>query len=154
MKPQHINKWLLLVILLVPISIGACLTRKDSPAPGCIEWWLPPLPGGCFGKTAILDLRVEPEMSCLEIDVNNCNGGILEVTNDCAQSLVLGGVEIEPSDGNVGLDVRRENGEYRFVYSSGNFSEYTPQQDERIEVWGTLGAQEVRVSFTKTRELC
>jgi hypothetical protein len=78
----------------------------------------------------------------------------LEVTNDCAQSLVLGGVEIEPSDGNVGLDVRRENGEYRFVYSSGNFSEYTPEQDESIEVWGTLGAEEVRVSFTKTKELC
>jgi len=37
--------------------------------------------GGCWGKSAIIDIKVEPAIDCLKIEVNNCNGGILEVTS-------------------------------------------------------------------------
>jgi hypothetical protein len=111
--------------------------------------------GGCFGKTVILDLQVEPHLDCLTIEVNNCNGGVLEVRNACSETLLLGGLEIAPLEGPVSLDVvKGEDGQYLLTRTGSNFAEYTPQEDERIEIWGTLGQQEIRVSFTKTKELC
>jgi hypothetical protein len=50
--------------------------------------------------------------------------------------------------------VKGEDGQYLLTRTGSNFAEYTPQEDERIEIWGTLGQQEIRVSFTKTKELC
>jgi hypothetical protein len=81
--------WLLVCAFLTVTLAGGCLVKNDSPAPGCVEYWGPAPMGGCFGKTAILDLKVEPQTECLEIAVNNCNGGILEVSNACAEMLVL-----------------------------------------------------------------
>ena len=141
------------VILLVLLMSG-CIVIKDSPAPGCVKTIGFPLLGGCFGKTAILDLTVEPENECLVVTVNNCNGGVLEVHNTCNEMLVLGGVEIPPS-GHVSLDViEEENDEYLLREVSRNFSDYVPEADKRIEIAGTLGSQDVEVAFTKTAELC
>jgi hypothetical protein len=111
--------------------------------------------GGCFGKSVITDLKVEPAIDCLTIEVNNCNGGILEVTNNCDETFVLGGVEITPQEYNVGLDVLgKEDGLWVLTKTGSNFSDYIPQEDELIELVGTLGDQEVRVSYTKTKKLC
>jgi hypothetical protein len=110
--------------------------------------------GGCFGKTAILDLKVEPQTECLEIAVNNCNGGILEVSNACAEMLVLNQITVHPGERHVGLDLDRQNDEYVFKSSGSNFSEYVPSEDEFVEIRGMLGAQEVKISFLKTKELC
>ena len=157
MKLPDIKKPLLTVsvLLLLLGTAVACGIKKDSPAPGCIEYWgLAPM-GGCFGKSVIMDLKVEPAIDCLTIEVNNCNGGILEVSNLCNEPLFLGGVEIKPSERNVGLDVLgQEDGRYTLTYTASNFSDYIPQEDEAIEVLGSLGDQTVRVSFTKTKELC
>jgi hypothetical protein len=54
----------------------------------------------------------------------------------------------------VGLDLDRQNGEYVFKPSDSNFSEYVPSEDEFVEIRGMLGAQEVKISFLKTKELC
>lgn len=110
--------------------------------------------GGCFGKTAILDLKVEPEIECLEISVNNCNGGVLEISTTCAEMLVLGQVTIHPREFNVALDLEKEGSEYVLRPSDSNFSTYVPLEDEFIEIHGVLGGQEVRISFLKTKELC
>ena len=111
--------------------------------------------GGCFGKTVIMDLEVEPSIDCLTIEVNNCNGGILEVSNLCNESFVLGGIEIKSQDRNVGLDVLgKEDGRYLLTATYSNFSDYIPQENEEIELVGALGDQEVRVSFIKTKKLC
>ncbi len=111
--------------------------------------------GGCFGKTVIMDLEVEPAIDCLTIEVNNCNGGILEVSNLCNESFVLGGIEIKSQDRNVGLDVLgKEDGRYLLTVTYSNFSDYIPQENEEIELVGTLGDQEERVSFIKTKKLC
>jgi hypothetical protein len=145
---------LLIPVLLVFVLLAGCLVKKDSPAPGCIEYWgLAPM-GGCFGKTAIVDLQVEPEMECLQVSVNNCNGGILEVSNSCAEILFLSRITIHPGETNVGLDLARENDEYFFQRADSNFSEYIPAEDEPVEILGMMGAVEVRITFTKTSELC
>lgn len=142
--------------MVVPliVLVGGCVIKKDSPAPGCVEYWGPSPMGGCFGTTAILDLEVEPEHGCLEITFNNCNGGILEVSNSCAEILFLRQVTVHPSERNVGLDVEKQNGEYILVPTDSNFSDYIPTENEFVEVTGMLGGEEVKISFLKTKELC
>jgi len=153
--PSNTQRAIRLLFLVLMLLMSGCIVRKDSPAPGCIEYWgIPPI-GGCSGKTVIQDLQVEPEVDCLTVEVNNCNGGVLEIKNACGERLVLGGVEIEPSDGLVSLDVlKKESGQYLLAETASNFALYIPREDERIEIWGTLGSQKVKVSFTKTKELC
>jgi hypothetical protein len=110
--------------------------------------------GGCSGKTAILDLSVAPAIACLDIAVNNCNGGVIEVDNDCQETLTLGGVEIPPAD-YVSLDVvEGKDGTYTMRDVSSNFSDYIPPEDRRITLTGVLGGQEIKVAFTKTALLC
>jgi hypothetical protein len=140
-------------VALMLLLLGGCIVVKDSPAPGCIEYIGFPMAGGCYGKTAILDLSVDPEEECLDITANNCNGGILEVHNGCNEAFVLGGVTIAPGD-RAGLDVTEEGNEHSLVEVSSNFSEYIPESDERVQIAGTLGSRAVWVTFTKTGKLC
>ena len=145
---------LCMALVALALSLSGCIVVKDSPAPGCVESIGFPMAGGCFGKTAILDLAVEPEVECLDIDVNNCNGGVLEVRNGCDEVLVLGGVEVSPAD-YVSLDVvEGEDGGYGLADVSGNFSDHVPEADRKVEIIGTLGTQEIRLAFTKTAKLC
>jgi hypothetical protein len=146
--------WPLILAFLLTMLVGGCVVKKDSPAPGCVEHWGPAPMGGCFGTTAILDLKVVPENECLEIAVNNCNGGVVEVSNFCAQILILKQVTIHPSERNVGLDVERQNDEYALKPTDSNFSDYIPAENEFVEVTGMLGGEEVKISFLKTKELC
>jgi len=157
MKLPGIKKQLLtLSLLLLLLGTAAGCVVKDSPAPGCVKYLFGCAPmGGCFGKSIIKDLKVEPTIDCLTIEVNNCNGGILEASNSCNKPFVLGGVEIRPQDYNVGLDVLgKEDGRYLLTRTASNFSDYIPEQDEPVELVGTLGDQKVHVSYIKTKELC
>jgi hypothetical protein len=146
---------LLFVVCVISLVVASCIIIKDSPAPGCIKRIGIPMAGGCFGKTAILDLQVEPKKDSLIFEVNNCNGGVLEVRNTSNQLLVLGGVEIKASD-YVSLDVqeRQSNGFYRLKEISSNFSQYIPVQNEVIKVNGLLGQEQITVTYTKTKKLC
>jgi hypothetical protein len=55
----------------------------------------------------------------------------------------------------VSLDVvEGDDGGYRLADVSSNFSDYVPEADRRVEVAGTLGEQEIRLTFTKTAKLC
>jgi hypothetical protein len=148
MRLARLTPGLLTWAFLTTMLVGGCMVKKDSPAPACIEYWGPSPIGGCFGTTAILDLKVEPQLECLEITVNNCNGGILEVSNSCAEMLALGQITIHPGD------VDRQNGQHVLVAVDSNFSQYVPEEDELVEIHGTLGGREVRISFVKTKALC
>jgi hypothetical protein len=139
--------------IALALSLSGCIVTRDSPAPGCVESIGLPMAGGCFGKTAILDLAVEPEVECLDVAVNNCNGGVLEVRNGCDGALALGGVEISPAD-YVSLDVAEEGGTYGLVEVGSNFSDHVPKADREIEIVGTLGEREIKLAFTKTAKLC
>jgi len=148
------KSWLLIIMCLLAVAAVGCTVKKDSPVPACIEYWGPSPIGGCFGTTAILDLKVEPQLECLEITANNCNGGILEVSNTCAEMLALSQITIHPGERHVGLDVDKQNGEHVLIMVDSIFSLYVPEEDELVELQGMLGAQEVRISFIKTKELC
>jgi hypothetical protein len=144
---------LVLTAALIAALLSGCAITKDSPAPGCVERVGLPMMGGCFGKTAILDLTVEPATDCLAISVNNCNGGVLDVRNNCDEPFVLGGVEIPPQE-YVILDAVAKDGEYTLQEASSNFTAYVPDTDTSVEFVGQLGEQEIRVAFTKTAALC
>ena len=144
---------LVLTAALIVALLSGCVIIKDSPAPGCIKRIGLPMMGGCFGKTAILDLTVAAP-ACLAISVNNCNGGVLEVQNNCSEKLVLGSAEIPPGE-SVTLDaVADESGEYTLQEGYSNFTEYAPDTDASVEFTGQLGEQEIRIAFTKTAALC
>jgi len=111
--------------------------------------------GGCGGTTAILELQVVPTQDCLTIEVNNCNGGVLEVTNRCTETLILGGVEIGADGHHVSLDVlEKQEDSYLLIENYSNFSNYLPAQDEAITVLGSLGDRPIQVTFVKTAALC
>jgi len=154
MRPGRRAHWRLILAVPLIVLIGGCVVKKDSPAPGCVEYWGPAPMGGCLGTTAILDLKVEPEHECLEITVNNCNGGIVEVSNACAEMLVLNQITVHPGERHVGLDLDRQNGEYVLIPTDGNFSDHIPGENEFVKITGMLGAEEVKISFVKTKELC
>ncbi|MBN1888688.1 MAG: hypothetical protein JW850_11895 [Thermoflexales bacterium] len=151
-RSRSAKSTLSIIVVLLALLLSGCIV-KDSPAPGCIESIGPPMAGGCFGKTVILDLTIAPENECLVIKANNCNGGVLEVDNSCTETLVLDGVEV-PSQARISLDVIEENGSYSLVEVNSNFSNYVPAENERLVMTGRLGSQEVRLAFTKTAPLC
>ena len=146
----------LMVVLLAGIALlsGCGIIIQDSPAPGCVKYLGPMTMTGCFGKSIITDVQVEPELDCLEVGVNNCNGGMLWVRNTCGKPVALGGIDIPGSGEHVSLDVVVENGVRLLTLNDSNLSRYVPQEDEPLEFAGVTEGGTVRVSFTKTKKLC
>ncbi len=142
----------IIAVMIISLATG-CLRVKDSPAPGCVRYiGLAPI-GGCFGKTIITNVEITPTIACLTIEPNNCNGGVLDVVNQCDETLKLGDVEVLPGDRTV-LDLVRDGDSVRLVSAASNFSEYTPEDEQTYEFSGILGTEEVTLSFTKTGPLC
>ncbi len=138
-----------LAAILMILFLAGCV--EDSPAPGCVKGFGM---GGCFGKTIIIDIQVEPEMDCLEIDANNCNGGVLEVRNTCQGSFVLEGVEIGP-DESATFDIQRNlDGGYGLVEGDSNFSALEVSEDLPVSFSGSLDGQQVDIRYTRTAPLC
>jgi hypothetical protein len=151
------EKLIVLAVALVLILISGikCYMDEDNPAPGCNQFLGLPSMGGCFGKNAIIDLTVEPEIDGIDIEVNNCNGGVLEVTNRHDIPLILGDIEIAPEEVYVTFDVLcDENGNPVLKRIPSNYSEYVPEEDKYIEINGKLGTQDILITFTKTKKLC
>jgi hypothetical protein len=143
-----------LIVGALVCLLGGCIVTQDSPAPGCVKSIGLPVAGGCFGKTTLLDLQVAPATECLDLTINNCNGGVLEVRNTCAETLRLGGIEILPSD-TASLDLTVDAaGTHTLIRTGGNFSDYIPDKDQHISFDGTLGTQAIAVTLTKTAQLC
>jgi len=134
------------------LILSGCIV-KDSPAPGCIESIGIPSAGGCFGKTAIVDLDVLSAPECVVVEANNCNGGVLEIRNTCDEAIQLEGIEILPSR-LISLDMKEAEGSIEVLETDSNFSQYIPDVDKRIEITGVVGNQTIKLAFTKTKPLC
>ena len=143
--------WLFLTLALL-LVLGCRLFGggEKSPAPGCNQG----LGGGCFGRTVIQDLVVEPEVECLRIKANNCNGGVIETYNGCESLLVLGDHEIEPGDYPAFDLVENGDGSFRLVEVDSNFSEYMPVEDKQVTITGFFDDRPLTITFTKTAPLC
>ena len=82
--------------------------------------------GGCFGKTAILNVTVEPAVDCLLAEGDNCNGGLLDIHNHCSNDLVLANGTV-PAGEFTSLDVVGESdGSFSLKAVNHNFSEFEP----------------------------
>ena len=126
---------------------------KNSPAPGCVKSIGIPVMGGCFGKTAIVDFKVKSAPDCVVIEVNNCNGGVLDIQNTCSETIQLGGLEILPTDSII-LDVKETDGTLEPMETSSNFSQFTPEADTSVKIKGIVGNETIELAFTKTKPLC
>lgn len=144
----------LLVSITLMIFLVACIVTKDSPAPGCDKYLGCAPMGGCFGKTVIQDLQVEGAPECLSIRVNNCNGGVIDVENNCEIELILDSLRVEPGEYAI-LDVaQNDQGGFGFIQIPSNFSDYIPELDQNIQISGQLEHKEIIIRFTKTAPLC
>lgn len=147
---MHAAKFITLLITLT--LLGGCgIPYYVSEAPGCTRWIGANI-GGCSGVTAIENLKIEPAIECLTARANNCNGGMIEIWNDCEQTLVIGDLIYPPHND---LDVIQDaEGNWIPVESDGNFVRQIPAQDIQLTLAGRLGEQEVKLSFTKSAPLC
>ncbi|OAN48471.1 hypothetical protein A6A03_07755 [Chloroflexus islandicus] len=128
---------------------------QDSPAPGCVKRLAFSEIGWCKGRTAIIDLEVTSAPRCLDIKVNNCHGGVLEVRNRCNEVFVLGGFSVEPDkEKTTFFEVITRGDEYFLAPTFDAFTFYIPRRNMLIEAVGTLGDQAITVRFTKTKLLC
>lgn len=143
----HRRRWAVLAGLW--LLVMACVT-KPSPAPGCTKRLFPTF-GGCFGKTAILNLEYQGP-DCLKIQVNNCQGGELQVTNACEVTLSIGELVI-PAGERENLDLAEREGGHQLVRRS-SIPTYAPAEELHLTFEGTLGADLITLSFTKTAPLC
>ncbi len=139
-----------LLIVSGILLLSGCLVKRDSPAPGCVEYWGPAPIGGCQGKTVIQDLQTADVPDCVTVNVNNCNGGVLEVDNACGKPVVLDGVPIDRIT-SVSLDVVDSN---TLTVTHSNFSSFVPEQDTSVVIQGQLSENKFILSFTKTAPLC
>jgi hypothetical protein len=109
--------------------------------------------GGCAGKHAIVDLKADAP-DCLRISMNNCNGGVLEIQNTCADAFLLGGNMILPGE-MASLDIRDDGvGNYSLLRNYSNFSSFLPAYDIPVRAAGDLGGRKIQFSFIKTGPLC
>ena len=141
----------LTVFVLVAVFIPLLLLAFGPGAPGCYQNQL--FMGGCFGVNKIRNLRVEPEIGCLKITTNNCNGGILEISNDCKEAVSIGDQILPPEKYYYSYWMKDENG--NIVEGSDETGKYFyPLEDESIVVNGRAGDKEFTVSYTRTKALC
>ena len=63
-----------IVIQLIFFAAGVVRAEAENPAPGCRKSFGM---GGCFGKTAILNVAVEPAVDCLLVEGDNCNEDLI-----------------------------------------------------------------------------
>ncbi len=141
-----------LALTLALLLLVGCVVH-DSPAPGCVEYFGPAPMGGCRGKTIIRDLRLEPPSDCLQVEVNNCNGGVVELHNGCAQPVRLDGVRLPTGEG-ASLDFLSLEGRFVLTETAGNFALTLPERDLVLTFTGELGGSPITLTFTKTAPLC
>ena len=148
---------LLMLLLVAVLLTSGCIVINDSPAPGCIKYFpeqFRPI-GGCFGKSVIMNLSVSPATACLAVDTNNCNGGVLDISNGCPNDLTIDNITVPAGTRYVGVDVEKlADGTYRPVPLEGNVAVYVPEMMEHVTIGGVMGQKPIVVSFIKTGNLC
>lgn len=160
--------------LCMIIFFSGCIEGCDNPAPGCCPSFGAT---GCFGKSVILNsegkqkfyLYPSPKINCLDIEVNNCNGGVLEVSNKCEEKIYFEDYEIPSCFKNVTLKngtivqncypvgieiIRDKEGNLDIIKSSSNAAEYNPSKNDTIVLDISWGQNKSTLTFIKTAMLC
>ncbi len=124
--------------------------------PGCLT--VKGAIGGCNGKTQIEAAKVSPE--CLEVSVNNCNGGMIELINKCKADIWLGSLVLpyfEKKDDRIPVwfELYRDlGGKIRARLEKEPGAGYVPKKAEKLKLEGKVGKKRLVLSYTKTGLLC
>ncbi len=96
-------KYLIYTIVLLTLLTGAAITflayntyRNSSLPPGCQKHIIPTF-GGCFANFSIQDIKLNPEISCLDVIGENCNTPSIYVKNNCGEDIIVNDITI-PSE--------------------------------------------------------
>ncbi len=135
-----------------PTDTGFSQSQAEvkEAAPGCS---LGAGISGCTGKSIITNLMIDPDVGCVKITPNNCNGGVLEIENSCDSSFVIGGFNM-PANSSAIVELVKENGAYRAKEARGNFANYYPDKNEDVGFTAQSGSKKIKVSLVKTAKLC
>ena len=141
-----------IILIISIIFISGCITPM----------------GGCNSEYQIKELKIDPEISCLQIEANNCNGGILSGYNNCEETVIIGNHIIAPKtierrglnhDMGTYIEAKKDkNGNISIiegisVINGGNISgEYLPEKDEWLDIKGKIGEKNITISYFKTSE--
>jgi len=110
-----------------------------------------------MGKSRIESVVVSPAQACLKLYVNNCNGGIVSIDNQCAYPLELGDIRVKikatPPEDSIEL-FRDEAGTVRAKFSAGNDASYSPVKDEDLLTNAKLGKIDLQLRYKKTKPFC
>lgn len=145
--------WIAALYFINAVSVAY---GSDTP-PGCAPE-NQGIIGGCSGKAQIEDMRfIGPD--CILVTAGNCNGGVIEIYNSCGKDLKLGNLIIAPLSNDKGAATSVElekdtSGKVTIKESRGNYASYTPKETEELAITGDLEGQEVKLSYTKTKQLC
>ena len=147
-------KFLLKIAVAMLLTISSHSWAAADLPPGCTKQIGP---GGCQGKSRIESIVITPSRPCLRFFANNCNGGVVEVQNDCIYPLELGAMKIDvkanPPRNSIEL-FRDAQGSVKAKYSSGNYASYSPSKDDSLSMNGKLGQMTIRIQYVKTKPLC
>ncbi|MCK4319133.1 hypothetical protein KAW38_01015 [Candidatus Micrarchaeota archaeon] len=147
MKSKIINPFLVVLTFSFFLISGCIDDRTETGAPGCDGGgWVPT---GCLGKSLIKNITVEPAVACLKVDANNCNGGILGIENKCDVDFKIGGQTIYAHSYQTVEFVRNAEGEIFVIEPHGNFDSYNPEDEDFLSFKGTLGEEEITISYLK-----
>jgi len=146
------NSLIFLISIWLLAQPAACISPEtESPAPGCRQSFGM---GGCNGKTIIKDVTFEPRIDCLVISGDNCNGGILDVHNDCDEDLTIND-HVVPAGKFTSFDVIKDaEGQYDLVVIDHNISIFIPEQDMPLTFEANLGEQQIDIHFVKSAPYC
>lgn len=152
----------LVVFLILPFT-KPCKVIERSIAPACSKTEGFCIGGGCFGKSAIKDLKVVPSVDCLQFEINNCNGGILTVTNKCNEDLTIGGLSLpyikirERHSKSVDIKLtKNNNGEvvvnvFQNIKSVDGWSLLASQRYKDIAIGGKIGDENFEIAIKNSK---
>lgn len=139
----------IIAVLVLIVGLTTCSGETKDPdwkKAGCGGSLLAT---GCLGGSVIKDIMVEPAAECLKLHSENCNGAILVVENDCDYDLKIGGKTIYAREAKAVELARNKEGEIFVVEIAGNFEQYNPEDENLLSVDGTLGDNDVTISYLK-----
>lgn len=98
--------------------------------------------GGCPFPYIVNNFVVEPEFSCLGININSCSGPELQVENSCSETVIIGNFKIENGESFVSSN---------YISSSAGLVNHSffniTSVSNHIIINGTVGNKTMKITF-------
>lgn len=119
-------------------------------------------PDGCGGQFDIINFKINKNLTNIYyipdsseyiiFEINNCNGGVVDVKNYSNKQLVIGD-EIFLPYSELGSPfntfyLNKINGQIKAVKTTSNFSEYSPEDKEELSIEASIADNKFIISYT------